>query len=55
VIARRLELYHEQTSSVVERYRATGKLVPLHADRSIDAVYAEIQEALQLLEDGAAA
>jgi adenylate kinase len=50
VIARRLELYHEQTTPVVERYRATGKLVPLHADRAIDAVYAEIQEALRLLD-----
>lgn len=50
VIARRLELYHEQTAPVVERYRATGKLVPLHAERPIDAVYAEIQEALRLVE-----
>jgi adenylate kinase len=52
VIARRLELYHEQTVPVVERYRATGKLVPLHADRPIDAVYAEIQEALRLIGNG---
>jgi adenylate kinase len=49
VIARRLEIYHEQTQPVVERYRTTGKLVPLHAERSIPAVYAEIQEALALL------
>ena len=50
VIRRRLEIYHEQTAPVVERYRTTGKLVPLHADRSIDAVFAEIQEALRLLD-----
>jgi adenylate kinase len=49
-IRRRLELYHEQTAPVVERYRTTGKLVPLHAARSIDAVYAEIQQALRLLD-----
>jgi adenylate kinase len=54
-IARRLELYHEQTEPIVERYRTTGKLVPLHAERSIDAVYAEIQDALRLLGDGEAA
>jgi adenylate kinase len=48
-IRRRLELYHQQTIPVIERYRATGKLVPLHAARRIDAVYAEIQEALTLL------
>lgn len=46
VMARRLSIYHEQTEPVVERYRATGKLVPLHADRPVDAVFAEIQDAL---------
>ncbi len=54
-IARRLAIYHEQTEPVVERYRATGKLVPLHAERSIDEVSAEIEQALDLLEDGEAA
>jgi len=50
VMARRLAIYHEQTAPVVEHYRATGKLVPLHADRSVDAVFAEIQVALLQLE-----
>ena len=45
-IERRLSLYHEQTERVVERYRTTGKLVPLHADRSVDEVAAEIESAL---------
>lgn len=54
-IARRLEIYHEQTEPVVERYRATGKLVPLHADRSIDQVATEIAEALELLDEEAIA
>ena len=54
-IARRLAIYHEQTEPIVERYRATGKLVPLHADRSIGEVAAEIGEALDLLGEGAAA
>ena len=49
-IARRLALYHEVTEPVVEHYRVTGKLVPLHAERSVDAVYAEIDEALRLLD-----
>ena len=49
-IRRRLELYHQQTEPVVERYRTTGKLVPLHAERTIDAVFAEIQEALRLVD-----
>ena len=54
-IARRLAIYHEQTEPVVERYRATGKLVPLHAARTIEEVSTEIEAALDLLEDGAAA
>jgi adenylate kinase len=49
-IARRLALYHEVTEPVVEYYRVTGKLVPLHAVRSIDAVWAEIEDALRLLD-----
>jgi adenylate kinase len=53
-VARRLAIYHEQTEPVVELYRATGKLVPLHAARSIGEVAAEISEALDLLEGAAA-
>jgi adenylate kinase len=45
-IARRLALYHEQTKPVVEHYRTTGKLVPLHAGRSVEEVAAEIESAL---------
>jgi len=54
-IRRRLELYHEQTEPVVERYRTTGKLIPLHADRPIDSVYGQIQEALRLLDPAVSA
>jgi adenylate kinase len=49
VIARRLATYRDETLPVVERYRATGKLVPLHADRPIGEVFAEIQQALELV------
>ena len=45
-ITRRLSLYHEQTKPVVEYYRTTGKLVPLHANRSVEEVAAEIESAL---------
>jgi adenylate kinase len=45
-IERRLDLYHEQTEPVVEHYRTTGKLVPLHAGRSIEEVADEIERAL---------
>jgi len=46
-IQRRLAIYRHETEPVIERYRATGKLVPLHAGRSADEVWAEIQEALE--------
>jgi adenylate kinase len=45
-LERRLAIYHEQTVPVVERYRTTGKLVPLHAERPVNEVFAEIQHAL---------
>ena len=53
VIARRLETYHAETEPIVEHYRLTGRLVPLHAERTIAEVYAEIQDALATV-DGAA-
>ncbi len=46
-IARRLAVYHEQTEPVVEHYRTTGKLVPLHAARPVDDVQGEIHSALE--------
>jgi adenylate kinase len=47
VIKRRLEIYHAETEPVVEHYRVTGKLVPLHAARPIEAVWRELEEALE--------
>jgi adenylate kinase len=47
VIARRLEIYHRETEPIVEHYRTTGKLIPLHADRSIEQVWSEVSDALQ--------
>jgi len=45
-IARRLQEYHEKTKPLIGYYRLRGNLVGLHADRSIDEVFGEIQEAL---------
>ena len=49
----RLAIYHSDTVPVVEHYRATGKLVPLHAGRGVAEVSDEIQKALDLLDDAA--
>jgi adenylate kinase len=46
-IAQRLAIYHEQTEPVVEHYRVTGRLVPLRGERTIDEVWAEVQDALE--------
>jgi len=46
-IDRRLSIYHQQTEPVVHHYRATGRLVPLHADREVGEVHAQIQQALE--------
>jgi adenylate kinase len=53
VIAERLRTYHEHTEPVVEHYRVTGRLVPLHGERTIDEVWSEVQEALERLDDAA--
>ena len=45
-IAHRLAVYHEQTEPVVEYYRTTGKLVTLHAGRTVEDVFEEIEHAL---------
>src|SRR5258705_552861 len=46
-IAKRLETYHEKTEPIVEHYRTTGKLIPLHAGRTVEEVWREIAESLQ--------
>jgi len=51
-IARRLAVYHEQTEPIVEHYRVTGKLVPLHADRTVEEVWTEISDALTVVATG---
>ncbi len=48
-IATRLATYHAETEPVVEHYRATGRLVPLHAERSIEEVWTEISDSLQVV------
>src|SRR3954452_11322762 len=45
-IERRLATYHEQTEPVVQFYLASGKLVQVHGERTVDEVWAEIQQAL---------
>ncbi|MFL5668403.1 MAG: adenylate kinase family protein, partial [Chloroflexota bacterium] len=47
VIDKRLELYHAQTEPLVEHYRAQGNLVGMHANKSVDGVFAEVQDALE--------
>jgi adenylate kinase len=54
VIQKRLDIYHRETEPIVEHYRTTGKLVPLHAGRTIEEVWHEIQSSLELLGVGAA-
>jgi len=53
VIAKRLEVYHRETEPIVEHYRTTGKLVPLHAGRTVEEVWREIADSLQQAEPAA--
>ncbi len=47
VIRRRLETYHRETEPLIEHYRTRGNVVPIHGERSENAVFAEIQAALE--------
>ena len=47
IIRHRLEVFHRQTEPVVEYYGSKGILVGIHAERPIDAVFAEVQEVLE--------
>jgi len=47
-IARRLQIYEEQTAPLVEYYRAKqANVVGIHAERPVDEVFAEIRNALE--------
>ena len=46
-IDERLRIYHEVTEPLIQHYLASGRVVGIHADRSIDEVRSEIQEALE--------
>ena len=50
-IGRRLELYNRETAPLVDYYRTTrGNVVGIHADRTVDEVFHEIQDSLQSVE-----
>jgi adenylate kinase len=46
-IAKRLELYRRETEPLIEWYRARSNVVGVHADRTPNEVFGEIQEALE--------
>jgi adenylate kinase len=52
VIANRLRLYHELTEQVVDRYRAAGIEVAIDGEKSVDDVFAAIQDALAVVSRG---
>lgn len=46
-IDERLRLYHEETEPLIEYYRSRGHLVGIHADRPVNEVFSELQQALE--------
>jgi adenylate kinase len=47
-IDRRLELYERETAPLVEYYRTTrGNVVGIHADRTVEEVFHEIEQSLE--------
>jgi adenylate kinase len=46
-IAKRLEIYRRETEPLIEWYRIRSNVVTIHGDRSVNEVFAEIQQALE--------
>jgi adenylate kinase len=46
-IQRRLDNYHRETEPLIEFYRTRGNVVPIHANRGENEVFAEISRALE--------
>jgi adenylate kinase len=46
LVQHRLDVYHEKSEPLVEYYRARGILVGIHADRTVEEVFAEVQQVL---------
>lgn len=52
-IERRIARYHQETAPLTAHYRSRGILVGIHAERSINQVFAEVQQSLELVLSGA--
>jgi adenylate kinase len=50
VITHRLRVFKRDTAPVVTYYHSRGILVGIHADRTVDEVFAEIEQALDQIE-----
>lgn len=48
-IERRIARYHQETAPLTAHYRSRGILVGIHAERSINQVFAEVQQSLELV------
>lgn len=46
-IQHRLDVYHDKSEPLVGYYRNKGILVGIHADRSVEAVFAEVQQVME--------
>ena len=46
-IAKRIELYNQETRPLVSHYRLAGNLVGIHGDRPENEVFSEIQQAVE--------
>jgi len=52
VVLERLKVYHRQSEPLVEYYRSTrGNVVGIHADRTVEEVFREIEQSLLSVEE----
>lgn len=46
-IRKRMSVYHEQTRPLIDHYREQGLLVPIDGDRPVEAVFADLLNAVE--------
>ncbi len=51
IIRRRMNTFTEKTLPIIDGYKAAGKVTEIHADRSVDQIYADLKQAVRAREN----
>ena len=48
IVRKRMATFHEKTEPVIQQYKATGKMLEVDGEGSVDDIYERLKEALEL-------